>query len=125
MKFDLTQPCVGCPFRTDCLEGWLGGPRIVEILDSITTHDAPFACHKTTEFDDDGDVIPSRKEQHCAGATILLERLDRPNMAMRFSKWAGLYDPTRLRMDSPVFRTPQAMIRHHIGSSRSKRGRKA
>ena len=37
------KPCKNCPFRKDCLAGWLGSVRIVEILESDS-----FVCHKTT-----------------------------------------------------------------------------
>lgn len=36
-------PCKHCPFRKDCLPGWLGKERITEILEQDS-----FVCHKDT-----------------------------------------------------------------------------
>lgn len=38
-----TKPCGQCPFRSDSMEGWLGGDRMEEILaqDSFMCHKAP------------------------------------------------------------------------------------
>ncbi|KQR22894.1 DUF6283 family protein [Deinococcus sp. Leaf326] len=105
MKYDLTQPCPDCPFRTDCREGWLGGDRAAEIAQAITQHQQTFTCHKT--------LPESANSQHCAGAMILLERLNRPNQMMRIMERFGGYDRARLRMDAPVFKSVAAFIRHH------------
>lgn len=49
-------------------------------------------------------------EQHCAGALILLEKLDRPSQMMRISERIGMYDRRKLDMDAPVFDTFRKMI---------------
>ncbi len=116
MKFDLTKPCPQCPFRTDCLKGWLGRGRAKEIAAGVTDGQATFSCHKTTEHGDDeedGHHYPGRDEQHCAGALILLEKIGRPNQMMRISERLGFYDRTKLDMDAPVFDTTAEFIRHH------------
>lgn len=53
-------PCKNCPFRKDCLKGWLGEDRIKEILRAGT-----FVCHKTTR---------GRKSDRlqCAGHMLLM-----------------------------------------------------
>jgi hypothetical protein len=43
----------------------------------------------------------------------MLERLDRPNQMMRIAERLRYYDRTKLRMDSPVFESPAAMIEHY------------
>lgn len=109
MKFDLKRPCAHCPFRTD-IRPYLHGARAQEIVDSMIQHDGYFPCHKTIEHDDEGEGVVLDTSQHCAGATILLEKIDRPNQAMRFFERLGHYDRTALDMDSPVFDTPEAFV---------------
>lgn len=108
MNFDLVAPCKHCPFRTD-VTPYLRTDRVREICDSITDYDMTFACHKTTSHDDEGEHIPSSKEQHCAGATIMLEKMQQPNQAMRIAagRW---FDPSKLKMDAPVYDTPDQMV---------------
>ena len=105
MNFNLTKPCNGCPFGTnDEAVRHLGEERAEGIIDIITRMQQSFPCHKTTMFDeDDGESIHSKKEQHCAGALILLEKHNQPNQMMRISERFGGYDRTKLEMDSPVF----------------------
>jgi hypothetical protein len=116
MNFTMTMPCVGeatCPFRTDCLSGWLGEERAEEIIEAIIDRQQTFACHKTTKHDEDGEVISHKDEQHCAGAMILLEKIERPNQMMRICERIGLYDRTKLQMDAPVFDDTDDFICHH------------
>ena len=116
MNYDMTAPCSGaisCPFRTDCLPGWLGKERAEEIIEAIVDRQQTFACHKTTQFDDDGESVHHTDEQHCAGAMILLEKIERPNQMMRIAERLRLYDRTRLQMDAPVFDEPDDFICHH------------
>lgn len=112
MKMDMKRPCEHCPFRTDCLKGWLGKDRATEIAGGLNA-DQSFACHETTEFGDDGEDVRSDGEQHCAGAMILLEKLGRPNQWMRWMERLRLYDHTALDMTAPVFKSFRAFIAHH------------
>lgn len=111
MNYDLVRPCDNCPFRVDCLEGWLGEERAEEIIDAITAKQATFACHKTTE----AGGKRGGQEQHCAGAMIMLEKLEQPNQMMRIMERLGGYDRTKLDMDAPVFDDPEEFIAHHAG----------
>lgn len=108
MNFDMVAPCPQCPFRTDVVP-YLRTARVQDICNAITYHDQSFACHKTTKHDDEGEHIPTNKEQHCAGALIMLERMKMPNQMMRiaYKRW---YDPAKLNMDSPVYDNTTKMI---------------
>lgn len=112
MNFDLVAPCKDCPFRTD-ITFYLRTERVEEICDAITRQQYTFACHKTTHHDDDGEHVPSKKEQHCAGALIMLEKMNRPNQMMRIAERLRYYDRHKLRMDAPVFADGDAMIEHY------------
>jgi hypothetical protein len=102
VKFDLITPCKDCPFRTD-VAPYLTAERVYEIGDACERRQETFACHKTVEYDDEGEPVRTQKEQHCAGALIMLERLETPNQMMRIAERFGAYDRTKLRMDAPVF----------------------
>lgn len=101
MKFDLIKPCKECPFRTD-RPGYLRPQRVDEITDALMAGET-FQCHKT---------IDKGEPQHCAGATIFLEANEAPNQMMRIAERLGLYDHTKLDMDSPVFTDADEMIDH-------------
>lgn len=109
MKFDLRKPCANCPFRTD-INFPLAQERVEQIVEAITDLDQTFACHKTVKHDDDGEHVHSKNEQHCAGALILLERIQRPNQMMRIAERCGFYDRHKLEMDAPVFGSADEMI---------------
>jgi len=119
MNFDLRSPCGNCPFRTD-VEFYLPTGRVKEICASITTGDKTFSCHKTTKHDDEGRSIPHRGEQHCAGALVMLERINRPNQMMRIAERLRYYDRSKLRMDAPVFESTAAMIGHYKALNKGK-----
>lgn len=105
MRYTLPRPCKNCPFRSD-IKGYLTKARVREIIDAITRQQATFSCHKTNEHEetDEGwtETVETEKSQHCAGALIFLERLERPNQMMRICERIGLYDRRKLDMDSPV-----------------------
>lgn len=105
--FNLVRPCKKCPFRTD-IEPYLRPGRIREIANSMVVYDGWFPCHETTESDDesdDGSNYTTSKSQHCAGAAIILMKMDAPNQMMRISMRIGMFDPEKLDMDAPVFDT--------------------
>lgn len=122
MKMNLKSPCAKCPFRTDCLKGWLGKDRAEQIANSLSIHQQSFACHETTKTDNEGNVVESDGEEHCAGAIILLERSGRANQWMRWMGRLGMYDHTKMKMESPVFKTFKDFVKHH--TNRNRTGRK-
>lgn len=109
MNFDLVAPCKNCPFRTD-IDFPLRTERVEEICDALVNQQATFACHKTTEHDEDGEYVRRDSEQHCAGALIMLEKMEQPNQLMWIAERFGGYDRTKLRMDAPVFDDDESMI---------------
>ncbi len=120
MHFNLKRPCPKCPFRRD-VTPYITHSRAVEIITAITTGDQTFMCHQTTrqDFDDDGDddderqYVPNGQEEHCAGALVMLEAIDRPNQMMRIAERIRLYDRRKLDIQSPVYDSFAAMKRAH------------
>lgn len=108
--FSLTKPCVDCPFLRS-RKFPLRRARVAELLAALTKRDQTFSCHKTVTHDDDGEPLRSASELHCAGALILLEKLNRPNQMMRISERIGSYDRGKLDMAADVFDTPAEMLR--------------
>lgn len=91
MNFNLKTPCSSCPFRTNA-EPYLTKARAKEISQRLL-NDQSFICHKTID----------KKEEHCAGAMIILEKLDKPNQMMRIAERFRDYDRNKLDMLEPVF----------------------
>jgi len=108
MKMDLKKPCSNCPFRND-IKPYLTFDRAEEILDGLINQQQSFSCHKTNDFIDD-DAIETENTQHCAGALILLEKLELPNQWMRIAERIGCYDRHKLKMDSPVYEDEHEML---------------
>lgn len=105
MKYDLASPCKECPFRND-IRPYISTERVIEIIEA-----GPFSCHKTTTCrgvsNDDPDA------QHCAGALILLEKMEKPHQLMRIAERFGVYDRHKLNMDSPVYDSFTEVISAH------------
>jgi hypothetical protein len=101
--YGLTTPCPLCPFRSD-IPAFLTEERVREIEASLVR--AEFHCHETTGV---MGRKPKHGEMHCAGALILLEKLEQPSQMMRIAERLGMYDRRKLRMDAPVFEDFDAM----------------
>lgn len=116
MKMDLRRPCPNCPFRTD-IRPFLSAARAEEIVLAITEQQQTFQCHKTVHYmeDEDGEETHSQTpdDQHCAGALIMLEKMEQPNQWMRIAERLGCYDRTKLHMESPVYDDGEQMIEAH------------
>lgn len=106
MNYDRKTPCDNCPFRSDKSFELRPG-RVREIERSLVRGEFP--CHKTTTYDGDGDLHATDKSQHCAGALILLEKLNQPSQMMRISERVGMYDRRKLDMKAPVYRNFREM----------------
>jgi len=48
---------------------------------------------------------------HCAGALILLEKLEQPSQMMRIAERLRMYDARQLDMDAPVFESFEDMVK--------------
>jgi hypothetical protein len=108
MKFDLVAPYKDCPFRMD-VKPYLNQERAKEICDALE-RGLTFSCHKTNDFDDEGDAMETAESQHCAGALIMLEKMEMPNQMMCIAERLRMYDASKLRMDSPVYDDSDVMI---------------
>lgn len=101
MDYTMTKPCPKCPFRND-IRAYLTPERVDEIDDSLVNGEFP--CHQTMDYDaEEGEPQETSKTRHCAGALILLEKLERPSQMMRICERIRLYDASKLDMSSPVF----------------------
>lgn len=117
MKFNLKRPCKDCPFRTD-IHPYLNADRVREITDALMTGNSTFACHETTEYnEEEGDMASTKDSSHCAGAMIFLEvqEIAIQNQMVRIAERLRIYDHKKLDMSAPVFHDQQSMIDHHGG----------
>jgi len=105
MKYEMTRPCNTCPFRND------GGRLYVDPDRLRSFARGEFVCHETAEVEEDdeygcgGDFVAVPESQHCAGALIFYENADWRNLMTDVMITAGKYDPSKLKMDSPVFKS--------------------
>lgn len=89
-------PCKNCPFRTDCLQGWLGKDRAEEISQADS-----FTCHKTD------------KSMQCAGHMAVLKN---DNGFFRLMGRLGMKDDlTELihKSEKLVFKSTKQFVKHH------------
>jgi hypothetical protein len=112
MRFDLTSPCGNCPFRSDRGHFGLYPERVRGILGGGHGREhwpaASFPCHKTIDYGDGPEIGPHA--QQCAGVMIILHREGRPNDAMQIAERLGLFDPTKLDLNAPVYRSTDDAI---------------
>lgn len=97
--FDMTDPCMMCPFRTD-RPHYMSSQKANDFAVRILTGET-FYCHHASS---------NERQQQCVGTTILLEKLHRPNTAMGIGEAIdpsvlGHYDYRRPNMSAPVFNT--------------------
>lgn len=112
MKFSLVRPCPHCPFRID-IDGYLRPGRAIEIAQSLASG-SMFPCHETTEWDEeDEEMFASKDSIQCAGALILMEKVETPNQMARMAERFGFYDPAKLDMQAPVASSYFEFVRHH------------
>lgn len=85
--FALKKPCANCPFlKEGAIE--LQEGRVEGIIKDMTTHDdRPFMCHKT---------LDNETQSYCTGAMIYLEKVRRPNIAMRIGNMLKMYTPHKV-----------------------------
>lgn len=106
MKMELKKPCLNCPFRTD-IKPYLTEGRVLEIEHELVENQKHFICHKTLpKFG-----ARNGREQHCAGALIILEKMNKPNQMMRWYERVKLYDRNKLDMNSPVYSSFKQLIK--------------
>lgn len=94
MKYTMTEPCDKCPFRNKMKNGFT-----IERLHQFAS--GAFPCHKTATNTESG-FISNNKSVACAGSLIFLEKRNSPSQMMRIAERLGMYDHTKLKMDSDV-----------------------
>ena len=126
MKYDMTAPCVNCPFRRDNFIP-LRAERVEEIASGmLCTQGISFACHKTTGHDSDGDTTIDPESQHCGGALIFAEKNGNATQMMRIVERLGMYDASKLAANYElVFDDLDEMLDAHANHPAMRRERTA
>jgi hypothetical protein len=74
----MKEMCESCPFGGSKeqlhMRRSLRRGRFEEICQAVWAG-AQFPCHKTTQFDDEGEAIPGPHEKQCRGALEFIERI--------------------------------------------------
>lgn len=102
----LKRPCKDCPWRTD-VPRYLDPKRYKEISEHLLDRGENFVCHKTVDYSDDSDTPCLDETRTCAGAMIWMQHQGKPNQMMQVMERLGAFDPSRLDMEAPVWRTRQ------------------
>lgn len=66
----IKKPCQHCPFRKD-VKPFLHPARGEELACLAQNPFSSFPCHKTTEHDDDGELVNRPANKECAGFLTL------------------------------------------------------
>ena len=88
----------------------LHAERIEEIVFNLTEKQQTFSCHKTVDYSSSNGGEENRKTEHCAGALIFLEELNKPNQMMRWMERIGVYDSHKLTDQETVYKSVEDML---------------
>lgn len=114
--FDLTRPCVNCPFRKGQGELFAMHPdRLAEIISAVA-----FQCHKTVDYNAYDEPSAGDRPQQCAGLMAVLHRSGRPNQIMQVAERFGHLDPTKLDPASEAYASIEDAERAHGVEKRGK-----
>lgn len=109
MRFDLAEPCTGCPFRRTSCPGWTGPFKPDKLIDKI--RNGPFPCHRTISHD--GQRIEDETLQGCAGAAIFLNNSGEPSASGWTRHQQELLEHAPETVRTNVFETPEQLLAHH------------
>jgi hypothetical protein len=116
VRFDVTTPCKGCPFRVKGKHVVrLSRHRVLDVAGNmLDPQGATFTCHEAVHGRDAGrSYRPGVDDVHCAGALIFAERNDNQTRMMHIAERIGLYDPEKFRSKKQrqlIFTTIEAML---------------
>lgn len=107
--FDLTRPCVDCPFRKG-----VGDHFQLRRLDEIFKQDA-FQCHKTVDYSNWHNARKRQgdKPQQCAGLMAVLAREGKPNTIMQVAERWGYLDLAALDSQHEAYESWADVLKAH------------
>jgi len=97
---DLKQPCNQCPFRVNCIPGWLGPWSPEALLESLV-HE-PFPCHLTV-------TLTEKEYKGCAGAGLFFNNILEISRHPDTSKHQKVLD----KSSDDIFTSKQRFLAHH------------
>ena len=113
MHFDMRSPCDNCPFRTDVVP-YLRVERVIELAHLLQQR--TFICHKSIHCEqprDEKGRFARRIHQHCAGVLIVMEKSESLGSLQQIAERLGLYDPSQMNLNAPVYENFDQMIQAH------------
>ena len=123
LGFDLKEPCLDCPFRTDSPFHSGIAKELPRLTESIDEGNLVHSCHKTDPRADGFTKLDKGKIQHCAGMMIM-EIKDKEDVTMPMLLYGKLdYDNHGMDMDAPVFNNIQDMVDKYIEMAEDKKNR--
>jgi len=101
--FDMTKPCVSCPFRVSQAKKYgLHPERLVGLFEGPS-----FQCHNTVR-----ELGGKSDPQQCAGLMALLHAVNKPNQIMQIALRLTNFDPANISTDD-TFSSLQECIAAH------------
>jgi hypothetical protein len=91
----------------------LGKERAVEIVKAVLG-DSWFPCHKTTNFDYEGNRTDIDKEKPCIGAALFIEAVRgdvRANLMLTLAVRSGRLNPDLLNRSVPVYQSAAEFVK--------------
>jgi hypothetical protein len=108
--FDLTRPCVNCPFRVGQGSRFQLAPeRLQGIINAVA-----FQCHKTVDYSDE-EPRAGDKPQQCAGLMAVLHRSNRHNQIMQVAERLGAFDSNKLDPEAEAYASIEETLAAHAG----------
>jgi hypothetical protein len=110
-KFCPTRPCPECPFTRGPKAVRLTRGRVRELTANMLRRDGgTFSCHKTVEYDEDGESVRRDNELHCTGAIIFADKHGAATQMMRIAGRIGMLDLDALQGRDDVFDSTREML---------------
>lgn len=121
--FKLKTPCADCPFRTDAPQHEGVAADLMKYANSIDDGHFIHSCHKTDSRADDAEAgsfarATSVGVQHCAGALIMLEKMDKRQVPAWIAYAKKKFKPEELDMKAAVFSSIAQLVIHYAPSLR-------
>lgn len=118
MNFTMKIPCDECPFSRGPSAIRIDKNRAKEISAMmLDSQGGTFPCHKSVEWDDEGEHVQRSQDTHCAGALIFAEKNQNATQMMRICERIGSYNAAELMRDKEavdlVFDTQAEMVAAH------------
>lgn len=114
ISYNLKSPCSDCPFTKSAKHHIGVAKDLVKLSKSLESKSFGHTCHKTDERSDGYVEGHKGPMEHCAGAMIMLKKMnhEQPNLMLEVRR--GNLDPDQYEMEDDVFDSFDDMKLHYL-----------